>query len=475
MNIIIIIIINNKKTLPCQLYKQSSMINNTTHGHLEQNGYSTGIGHHHKPKSYHETHRALRNGSMDTSIKGRYGGGINNVVNRNKMHDSLSDGSAFGIGHLRSLSSVSQSAGSEHIMVVDDEMKNSNMQDDSNRERRGENMPPTADLIKKPFNDSDLSKWKKGVLVKSKGGIMNKGSERVFVFKNRTLYWFRNINIDKYPLGRIKFDESILRLQLNEKKWETVIKVSRKKYVLRSTKGLDDIKQWFTLFQTAMNSELNKRGYNGGPKHIVDTTIDYDNHDDDTAKIIGSYPDKLGVADKSIIDEENSMNFDPSIGTQRQRTVPLKQLSKPGDGNDYSAVRSQSMPEQSEGTQETQVNNNSIMSASQLPDFSANTGECYEFTHGFLRDAIYEQMLFTQRIRIHNCAQKYLRKVLQAISSLPEYPTKSIDTRDYNVLLSRHEAIARNYQSQQNNIGPMVTADTKKPRRHRLPNFVGLN
>ena len=463
-----------KKTLPCQLYKQSSMINNTTHGHLEQNGYTTGIGHH--KHNHHQTHRALRNGSMDTSIKGRYGGGINNVVNRNKMHDSLSDGSAFGLGHLRSLSTVSQSAGSE---IIDDEMKNSNMQDDSNRERRGENMPPTADLIKKPFNEADLRKWNKGVLVKSKGGIMNKGSERVFVFKNRTLYWFRNINIDKYPLGRIKFDESILRLQLNEKKWETVIKVSRKKYVLRSTKGLDDIKKWFTLFQTAMNSELNKRGYNGGPKHIVDTTIDYDNHDDDTAKIIGSYPDKLGVADKSIIDEENSMNFDPSIGTDRQRTVPLKQENGTGN-NDYSAVRSQSMPEQSitdiNGQKDNNNHiNNSIMSISQLPDFSANTGECYEFTHGFLRDAIYEQMLFTQRIRIHNCAQKYLRKVLQAISSLPEYPTKSIDTRDYNVLLTRHEAIARNYQTQQNNIGPMVTADAKKPRRHRLPNFVGLN
>merc|ERR1712154_500257 len=114
-----------------------------------------------------------------------------------------------------------------------------------------------------------------------------------------------------------------------------------------------------------------------------------------------------------------------------------------------------------------------------VPDLSSNTGECYEFTHGFLRDAIYEQMLSTQRIRIHKTAQEYLRKVLKAISFLPDYTNKEIDNRDYTLLLQRHQAITNNYQQQQKNIGPMVTEDTKKKKKkkkhQKVPGFVGLD
>ena len=223
----------------------------------------------------------------------------------------------------------------------------------------------------------------------------------------------------------------------------------------------------------------NNNGGNGNESEMKSNSTSHSNPNQGPG-----YPSTLGVANKSIIDEENSMNFDPAQEQYRQQSIPLKSAHA-----DYSVVpsatRSTSINEQSiisEGTNGQhhtahQESNQSIISSVQIPDIHHSRGECYEFTHGFLRDAIYEQMLFTQRIRIHNSAQKYLRKVLQAISYLPEYPSKALDTRDYDNLLKRHEAIARTYQNQQKNIGPMISEDSKKPsRRHtRLPNFVGLN
>eukprot|EP01083_Nonionella_stella_P082342 227281_1 len=367
-----------KRTLPCQLYSQSSFVNHTQHGHLE-NHYTHHVVHHqHKPS--------------DTSLKGRYGGALNNVVTRNKMNDSLTDlaqqAGFGGVGHMRSYSTVSQSQASE--VAMDDDIKNTKTQSDENSTKLAENMPLTSSLVNKPLHQIT---WKKGMLFKSKGGVLDRQQERVFVFKGKTLYWFRNTNDDKYPLGRIKFDESILRLQLNKKKNETLIMVSRKKYVLRAN-ALEDMKEWFTLFQTAMNS-----------KKV--------NH-------------QLAV-DEPAINEEVSMDFE-----------------EPDDE----------------------------------PDFTANTGECYEFTHGFLRDAIYEQMLSTQRIRIHKKAQEYLRKVLQAISSLPDYQTKEQDMKDYTALLQRHQAIAQHYQQQQKDIGLMVAEDSKKKqkkKKHKFPGFIGLD
>merc|ERR1712154_580594 len=159
------------------------------------------------------------------------------------------------------------------------------------------------------------------------------------------------------------------------------------------------MKEWFELFQTAMNSELN-------------------NSDN--------------------VNAENEDAEDQSMQTVMTNTVTTTQqlMDKNKDNDGVNKI-----------------------------DFGLNSGECYEFTHGFLRDAIYEQMLSTQRIRIHKSAQEYLRKILKAISFLPDYTNKEIDNRDYTLLLQRHQAITNNYQQQQKNIGPMVTEDTKKKKK----------
>ena len=305
-----------------------------------------------------------------------------------------------------SVSAVQQSDQSNQSngVIDEDEIRNQKTMHDENKHKMSENMPLTSTLMTEPLHKI---RWKKGVLTKSKGGMLNKGQERVFVFKGKLLYWFRAGNVDKYPLGRIKFDESILRLRCNEKKNEITIKVSRKKYVLRA-RTLEEMREWFELFQTAMNSGL-----------------------DDTSS-------------GNLLDGNAEDMAEPSMQTMTTATTAIN------DGNDQQGG---------------------------VIDFNRNSGECYEFTHGFLRDAIYEQMLSTQRIRIHKSAQEYLRKILQEILFLPNYPNKDVDTREYTMLLQRHQSIASNYQSQIQNIGMMVSDDKKKTKKgmRKFPGFAGLD
>eukprot|EP00486_Rosalina_sp_Unknown_P009836 CAMPEP_0201596766 /NCGR_PEP_ID=MMETSP0190_2-20130828/193377_1 /ASSEMBLY_ACC=CAM_ASM_000263 /TAXON_ID=37353 /ORGANISM="Rosalina sp." /LENGTH=135 /DNA_ID=CAMNT_0048057297 /DNA_START=972 /DNA_END=1380 /DNA_ORIENTATION=- len=119
-----------------------------------------------------------------------------------------------------------------------------------------------------------------------------------------------------------------------------------------------------------MNSGINKRGrmraHNGTNSEA-----------DGDMKMNGmGYPGALGVANKSIIDEENSMNFDPNQEDyNRQKSTPLKAAN-----TDYSiapsATRSASVPEQSlmseggaDGTIEHHTGHQeSLMSQGQIPD-----------------------------------------------------------------------------------------------------------
>merc|ERR1712087_1019276 len=72
--------------------------------------------------------------------------------------------------------------------------------------------------------------------------------------KGRALYWFKNQNADMYPLGRIIFSESILRLK-HDDKCTITIQVPRKKYVLRA-RSSESMMEWFLLFQKAMNQHM---------------------------------------------------------------------------------------------------------------------------------------------------------------------------------------------------------------------------
>ena len=77
-------------------------ISHVIHAQKMGNSYQQSIVHHHH-------HHPLPKEHNKTSIKGRYGGGSNNVVTRNKMHDSISDGMVYGaINHMRSFSTTSQ-------------------------------------------------------------------------------------------------------------------------------------------------------------------------------------------------------------------------------------------------------------------------------------------------------------------------------------------------------------------------------
>ena len=113
-----------------------------------------------------------------------------------------------------------------------------------------------ADLFKAPLPGNEIP-YKKGVLMKATDVSYINEKERLFVFKGITLYWFKNVDTDKekmYPLGKINFDGGIMSLKINEEKNQINIKTMQKKYKLRSKKGLEDIKEWWQLFQNAMNS-----------------------------------------------------------------------------------------------------------------------------------------------------------------------------------------------------------------------------
>jgi len=449
---------HNQKTQPCQLYTQSSVILDTQHGHSSVNHYAHNVKSHRPHRTPQAQPQAQQGSShsidvMSPDITGpismvnRYGSGTNNVLARNKMsHDSLTDGAAFGVAgaanasgsgrllynggssaaHLRSFSSVSVQSGGE--FEYDDDAGNNKMQHDENRTKFTENMPTTQQLLTKPLHKMP---YKKDVLIKRKDGLFAKGQERVFVFKGKTLYWFRNANADQYPLGRIKFDESILRLQKNPKHCEIFIKVSRKDYYVRA-KSIEEMEEWHALFATAMNSEP------------VQISTELDNRHEQKTQMSSQLNGATTLMQtKSAFSEDASVEFDD------EKMPPA------------SAAPTMS------------VNN-----TSQIVDFGPNKGECYEFTHGFLRDAIYEQMLFMQRIRIHKASQEYLRKVLKSISLLPAYPAKELDTRDYSLLLQRHQNIDAHYKYQMNNIGELISiaTDTKKKskKKNKMPGFVGL-
>ena len=92
--------------------------------------------------------------------------------------------------------------------------------------------------------------------MKSTGGTGGTPKEREFLFVRDELYWWRNVDTDRYPLGRIVFDEGILRLKLDEMNNQITIKIARKKYIL-SAESLDVTQEWFCLFKDALDWSLN--------------------------------------------------------------------------------------------------------------------------------------------------------------------------------------------------------------------------
>lgn len=172
---------------------QSSMLR-MEHGQLD-NHYANPLIHHHDKMD------------LANNIKGRYGSTMNNVVNRNRMpRDSVSEvvGLSGLTGHLRhssqqSVSSdLAQTLRSNGADLDDEEVMKTTVKNDENSEKFGNNMPLTSSLVRAPIHKVP---WKIGKLEKI-GGVLSTWQERTFVFKGRSLYWFKNQNVNKYPLGR---------------------------------------------------------------------------------------------------------------------------------------------------------------------------------------------------------------------------------------------------------------------------------
>ena len=268
-----------------------------------------------------------------------------------------------------------------------------------------------------------------------------------------------------------------MRLQHNERKHEITIRVPRKKYVLKA-ESAESMKEWFDLFEKAMNQQLTLNNLSQhSTANLMDTST-MDSLDDQQPgaafdapkRRISEQPLPISIPQDEVVESFGmmppnmmSMQHRKTCTESNQSALDLSQLT----GNQYGRM----------GTEEHSQTHSKIPTFDHQPARQARQGQRYEFAHGILRDSIYEQMLSNQRIRIHKSIQEYLREVLDAISSLPEYPNKEVDTRQYNTLKQRHAAIEEFYSFQQRNLGAAVAevGQKKKRKKHKFPSFIGLD
>eukprot|EP01084_Bolivina_argentea_P249391 417467_1 len=110
-------------------------------------------------------------------------------------------------------------------------------------------MPATKALLQEP---SKSVPYKRGKMFKRGVNFINMTeTQRIFVFKHRTLYWIKDDN-EEYPRSRIKFDESVQKLKREDMR-SCSIKTPRKEYILRCQKK-KDMDQWFKLFKQALTA-----------------------------------------------------------------------------------------------------------------------------------------------------------------------------------------------------------------------------
>lgn len=270
---------------------------------------------------------------------------------------------------------------------------------------------------------------------------------------------------------RIIFTDSILRLRHNDKKREITIQVPRKKYHLRAA-SVEVMMEWFVLFQTAMNQQMTLNAYSQhSTVHLMDfptvSSMDDVGNGNESQYRMSEKPLPIGIPQDETIEPYGMM---PSGG------MTMHQHRKNNTESNHSALDLKELQQNQTVTFDDHSRTHSL----KIPTFEqrpATQGQAYEFAHGILRDSIYEQMLSTQRIRIHKSVQEHLRFVLNALSRFPDDFSKEEATRQYTRLRQRHGAIEEFYSDQQRNLGNAVAeiGHKKKRRKTKFPNFIGLD
>ena len=112
-------------------------------------------------------------------------------------------------------------------------------------------MPATKALLQEP---AKCVPYKRGKMFKRGVNFINMTeTQRIFVFKHRTLYWIKDEN-EEYPRSRIKFDQSVQKLKREDMR-SISIKTPRKEYILRCNKKRD-MDEWFKLFTEALRANF---------------------------------------------------------------------------------------------------------------------------------------------------------------------------------------------------------------------------
>ncbi|ETO31784.1 hypothetical protein RFI_05335, partial [Reticulomyxa filosa] len=374
----------------------------------------------------------------------------------------------------------------------------------ANNELPRSQLPTKEELFQEPLPGT---LYKRGYLIKKKARL-RRNEVRFFVFKERALYWFGDLETDKKPRGRILFGDNILQLKRVNPSTIAIrhTRKNGKKYVLQgmSKTDTDDIDAWFRLFREAtlryctnFRSEdgtidastgngANLNGQEVGNSTMsatattttITTTITtttnnniktspaqppVNNGTNGTATTTPFAGNKLRVDHVTI--EEKSANGMEN-GAKAREEVALDDRQKQNQRNS-SAVANGRIPQLSldaiqtttPNVPNTDVTPNSNLAGVAERESIAIEDHTYKFAYGFLRDTVYESMLYAQRIKIHKNAEEYFKSL--GIEKLRE----------------RHRELGspENVGMKQNmNLTNTGSRNSSQRKRKGFPKFIGL-
>ncbi|ETO13608.1 hypothetical protein RFI_23762 [Reticulomyxa filosa] len=273
---------------------------------------------------------------------------------------------------------------------------------------------------------------------------IRRNETRYFVFKDRTLYWFADLDSDQKPRGHIVFGDNILQLKRNDEITITIkhTRKNGKKYVLQgmSKQEKGDIDEWFRLFLDATT-----RGNN--TYRVTDPNVGTTTTSSAVNSPIIRSPDMSSstplhstkvLPTSGVITAYGNTNGNPlypasSLGVDHIINEE-KSISgyERGEGNLIKTPEELALEEIKEQTmRQNQMDNNStagnnhritqlMLDGNQTATTTPNTIESeivstedftYRFAYGFLRDIVYESMLHSQRAKIHKNAEEYFKVV----------------------------------------------------------------
>jgi len=278
-----------------------------------------------------------------------------------------------------------------------------------------EPMPKVKDLLRRPPAHSK-EHYKSGrMFKKTQGRVFSKEVQRLFVFKHNTLYWMEKSD-DTFPKNRWKFNGKEV-LGVARKGDHILFKAATKTWMLRCEKKLE-LDSWFTFLQERINEQyemekkrkefpstrMSRASRNKGsqPLSMSMSGANGDSGSHGRASEMDDEKEDIGKPRWTFIDSLNKQQR-TSLQTAVNQGSDLRGLGddlgfEMNDEQAAMALKYFRRPPSERGP---------TIDFEESDDYE----KFYEFSYGFLRDVIYEQMLHSQRKQLHmQCKQHYAKK-----------------------------------------------------------------